>query len=114
MTGIDKLKPYGFAIHGAMDGYSRKVLWLNVSSTNNNPKVIASYYIDYVATSNVTARLIRADRGSENVVVCGIQRFFRRADTDSLAATKSFRFGASTSNQRIECWWSILKKGRLN
>jgi hypothetical protein len=26
--GYDKLKPYGFAIHGCIDGWSRKVLWL--------------------------------------------------------------------------------------
>lgn len=24
----DKLKPYGFAVHGAIDGYSIKILWL--------------------------------------------------------------------------------------
>ena len=114
IDGHDKLKPYGFAIHGAMDGCSRKVLWLRVNKTNNDPKVIAIYYMDFVASSNITARLIRADRGSENVVVCGIQRFFRRGDLDSLAGVKSFRYGASTSNQRIECWWSILRKGRLS
>jgi hypothetical protein len=26
--GYDKLKPYDFAIHGCIDGWSRKVLWL--------------------------------------------------------------------------------------
>ena len=30
IDGWDKLKPYGFAVHGAMDGYSRKLLWLKV------------------------------------------------------------------------------------
>ena len=30
IDGHDKLKPFGFAIHGAIDGYSRKVLWLKV------------------------------------------------------------------------------------
>ena len=35
--GYDKLKPYGFAFHGAIDGFSRKIIWLNVSSSNNNP-----------------------------------------------------------------------------
>ena len=27
VDGNDKLKPFGFAIHGAIDGYSRKILW---------------------------------------------------------------------------------------
>ena len=30
IDGHDKLKPFTFAIHDAIDGYSRKVLWLKV------------------------------------------------------------------------------------
>ena len=33
--GYDKLKPYGLLIHGCVDGYSRKILWLKVSRTNS-------------------------------------------------------------------------------
>ena len=29
--GYGKLKPYGFPIHGAIDGFSRRVLWLNIT-----------------------------------------------------------------------------------
>ena len=28
MDGYDKLKPYGFAIHGCIDGLSRRLIWL--------------------------------------------------------------------------------------
>ena len=28
VDGYDKLKPYGFPVHGCIDGYSRKILWL--------------------------------------------------------------------------------------
>lgn len=45
MDGYDKLKPYGFAIHGCVDGFSRKVLWLSVATTNNKPEVICYYYL---------------------------------------------------------------------
>ena len=38
IDGYDKLKPFGFAIHGAIDGYSWKILWLFVGSSNNDPK----------------------------------------------------------------------------
>jgi hypothetical protein len=31
VDGYDKLKPYGFAIHAAIDGYSRRILWIEVS-----------------------------------------------------------------------------------
>ena len=30
IDGHDKLKPFGFAIHGAIDSYCRKVIWLKV------------------------------------------------------------------------------------
>ena len=30
VDGYDKLKPFSFAIHSAIDGYSRKILWLHV------------------------------------------------------------------------------------
>ena len=35
IDGNDKLKPFGLCIHGVIDGFSRKVLWLNVSPSNS-------------------------------------------------------------------------------
>ena len=49
-----------------------------------------------------TARRIRADFGTENSNVAGIQRFFRTDaidDDDNSFGFKSFRYGKSTSNQ---------------
>ena len=37
IDGNDKLKKWGFYIHGGVDGFSRKVLWMTVSSTNSDP-----------------------------------------------------------------------------
>lgn len=39
-----------------------------------------------------------------------LQPFFRRQCNDDLAGLKSFMYGKSTSNQRIEVWWSILRR----
>ena len=33
----EKLKPYGFSIHGCIDGYSRKMLWLCSLKSNKDP-----------------------------------------------------------------------------
>ena len=44
IDGYDKLKPFDFCIHGAIDGYSRHIMWIEVGSTNNDPFVIAQYY----------------------------------------------------------------------
>ena len=44
----DKLKPFGFSVHECIDGYSRKVLWLEVCSSNKNPRIVAKFYMDAV------------------------------------------------------------------
>jgi len=59
VDGYDKLKPYGFCIHGSIDGYSRRLLWLEVSQSNNNPRVIAMYYLEAIRRLGVAPRLLR-------------------------------------------------------
>lgn len=111
IDGYDKLKPCGFCIHGAIDGFSRRIVWLEVASSNNDPRIIAQYFLDYVRQLGGTARIVRGDRGTENGNLAAIQRFFRRSMNDDFSGDKSFMFGKSTSNQRIEAWWGRLRQG---
>ena len=104
IDGYDKLKPYGFSVHAAIDGYSRRILWLEVSPTNKDPTYIARYFLDCIRQLGGVPRVVRADRGTENVNVCAIQRFLRADSEDSFAGEKSFMYGTSTSNQIIESW----------
>jgi len=62
----DKIKPYGYAIHGAIDGYSRWILWLEVSSSNNDPAVIAWHYLSCAQSLGYVPRIVRCDLGTEN------------------------------------------------
>ena len=55
LDGNDKLKPFGF-IHGCIDGYSRKMLWLEVCPSNKDPAVIANLFIKYVSHNGGTAK----------------------------------------------------------
>ena len=111
IDGYDKLKPFGFCVHGAIDGYSRRIMWLEVGPSNNDPSIIAQYFVDCVRQIGGTPRMIRADCGTENVCVAALQRFFRRDGNDTMAGDKSFLYGKSVSNQRIEAWWGILRRG---
>ena len=113
IDGNDKIKPFGFGIHGGIDGFSRKILWLRVADTNKNPGIVSSYYIKAIQVLQAAPRRVRGDRGTENGTVYGIQRFLRRNHTDSFNGQKSFQYGKSVSNQRIEAWWSLLKKDTL-
>lgn len=110
VDGYDKLKPFGFCIHGCIDGYSRRVMWLEVASTNNNPSVVAKYYLDCLKSVGCAPRILRADHGTENSSLRFLQPYFRHNSTDSLAGMNSFMRGRSTSNQRIEAFWGTLRK----
>ena len=70
--------------------------------------------MDCIRQLRLVPREIRSDRGTENTIICGIQRFLRRNAEDLISNKNSFVYGSSTHNQRIECWWSILRRSRLN
>ena len=108
IDGYDKIKPYGIAIHGCIDGYSRYIIWLHAHSSNNDPKLIGGYYVNAVTNLQGCPKRIRSDFGTENVLVEDIHRSFRHN------AERRFLYGASTLNQRIEAWWAMLRKECLH
>ena len=108
IDGFDKLKRYGFAIHGCVDGFSRRVLWLQVSTTNNKPEVIAYYYLNCVQNLKCVPSVIRSDRGTENKIVEILQKALRNSHTDIYAKDNSFIKGKSTANERIEKYWKQM------
>ncbi|CAL8372929.1 unnamed protein product [Arctogadus glacialis] len=110
--GYDKLKPFGLALSGCIDGFSRKVLWLVCGPTNNDPTVIAHYYLSCVRNLGVIPMRLRTDCGTENGTMAAIQCTLRHHHNDYYSGASSHMYGSSTSNQRIESWWSIFRKGR--
>ena len=111
VDGWDKLSPFGIFIHGAVDGFSRRILWLEVNSTNKNPNVIASHYLTTVQELEGVPRRMRCDRGTENTIIGSLQQFFRWHDVDDFGGRESFLEGKSSGNQRIEAWWSKFREG---
>ena len=108
IDGHDKLKPFGFSIHACIDGFSRRLIWLEVGPTNKDPEVIAKMYIDAVKQIIGLPRKIRSDDGTENCLVGPIYTCLRSSSGDPAGALESFAIGRSTSNQRIEAYWSHL------
>ena len=102
--GYDKLKMYGFPIHGCVDGFSRKVLWLKVCRSNNNPVVPASLYLNAVEEQGIYPKILQTDCGTENGLMASIHSFLHRN-------VNAHRYGSSVSNQRIENLWSHFKRG---
>ena len=103
IDGYDKLKHWGFPVHSAIDGFSRKILWLEIARSNNSPHKIASYYVRTVSDQGSCPVELITDLGTENGLAASIQTFFR----DNPDA---HRYVASPRNQRIEGWWSFYSK----
>ena len=93
VDGWDKLSPFGIFIHGAVDGFSRRILWLEANSTNKNPNVIASHYLTTVQELEGVPRRMRCDRGTENTIIGSLQQSFRWHDVDDFGGRESFLEG---------------------
>ena len=106
----DKLKPFGICINGCVDGYSRKVVWLNAYNTSSDPRIIGGYFVEAVKELHGYPMIIRSDKGTENNCVRHFQQFLRRYGNDPYSGERSFMYGRSTSNQRIESWWGFLRR----
>ncbi len=104
--GHDKLKRFGFAIHACIDGYSRRVIWVNCASSNNDPSIIAYYYLRSVKQIGGCPFMMRTDCGTENVIAATMQCALRKT-------IRGHTYGPSPHNQRIESWWSYLRRLRL-
>ena len=105
--GYDKLKPFGFPIHTCVYEWSRKVLWLYVTRSNNSPHNVLTYYLDAVEHQGGCPEKVIPDLGTENGLIASIHSFFR----DDLS---SHHYVPSPRNQRIEVWWSHFRRNRMN
>lgn len=95
-----------------MDGFSRKILWLEVVKSNNDPRVPAKLYLDHVTEVGGCPLLLVSDCGTENGTAAAMQCSFRASGQDEQAGEKSHRYCSSPANQRIEGWWSFLRRNR--
>ena len=86
---------------------SRKVLWLYVTRSNNSPHNVATYYLDAVEQLGGCPQKLITNLGTENGIMASLQSFFR----DDL---NSHCYVPSPRNQRIEAWWSYLRRSRTN
>lgn len=71
--GYDKLKPYGFPIHGCIDGFSRRIVWLKVTRSNNDPAITGNFFLEAVQNEGGCPIVLRSDNGTENTVMAAMQ-----------------------------------------
>lgn len=109
VDSYDKLKPYGICINGAIDGFSRYVLWLEAHKTNSDPRVIANYFLETISERGGCPKRLRVDLGTENGHMTQMQEFMRYDQHDAFARRSCIK-GSSTHNQRIESFWGMARR----
>ena len=106
------MKPFGFAIHECIDGYSRKIIWLEVASTNKDPSVVAGNFLK--ALKRIVGLPVRtsSDNGTENSLVEAVKIAIKSQHGDEYAGLGSCCVGMSPADQRTESLWSQFTKDR--
>ncbi len=105
LDGNHKLIRWGFVIHGCVDGYSRRVMFLR-ASTNNKAITVFTLFMEATQKFGLPQR-VRGDQGVENVDVA----WFMFSNPSRGPGRKSFIAGKSCHNQRIERFWRDLFHG---
>ena len=99
LDGHHALIRWKMVIHGCVDGYSRRIMFLRCSA-NNLAETVLELFLDAVRMDgNLWPSRIRVDNGVENVLVCDAMIQARGEGRGSFIA------GPSTHNQRIEPLW---------
>ena len=68
IDGYDKLKLFGIEISGCINGFSRKITWLEANNTTNN------FFVTAVSNFGGCPLCIRTDKGTENGHVACFQK----------------------------------------
>lgn len=99
LDGHHSLIRWKLVIHGCIDGFSRRIMFLKCSSNNLAETVLVLFEDAIENDGGLWPSRIRVDRGVENVLVCEAMVMARGEGRGS------FIPGPSTHNQRIERLW---------
>jgi len=65
MDGNLKLRDCGFILHGCIDGYSRRIIYLE-ANTNNRASTVLIAFLKGVEHVGAIPRRVQSDKGLEN------------------------------------------------
>ena len=138
IDGHDKLSRLGFEIYGAIDAYSRYIVWCYIGISNRTAISVNKQYLRLVRHTLHIPKPIRSDKGNyilhhilnstdfltvylyynfinlgtETVLVAQSHLTLRQANKHDLPFYKAYSYGKTRKNQRIEAWWNLLTEGQ--
>ncbi len=110
IDGYCKLDMFGFEIYGAIDAYSRYIVWIYVGVSSHTSISCLRQFLDSAKETGKIPRVIRSDRGVETGLLAAAHHRLRRDHEPDILFKDCFFYGTSTKNQRIESWWNQLNK----
>ncbi|KAH6908070.1 hypothetical protein BKA70DRAFT_1372102 [Coprinopsis sp. MPI-PUGE-AT-0042] len=65
----DKWQRFGLRLHIAVDPFPGRIQWLKIWHTNSNPKLILSYYLEFIREQQGVPLVTQSDPGPENFLL---------------------------------------------
>ena len=97
IDGLHCLIRWRIVVHGGIDGFSRRVVYLHASD-NNNADTVSKLFRAAVSECGWPSR-VRSDKGGENIDVARLMVSVRGS------GRRSHLVGSSVHNQRVERLW---------
>lgn len=97
MDSHHKLIKWRFVIHGAVDGFSRAIMYMKCAD-NNRAQTVLDYFREGVSKFGLP-EFVRSDKGGENV---GVWRYMIVTHSNDQSRVIT---GSSVHNERIERMW---------
>ena len=110
-----KLEHWGIQVYGAVDVYSRRIVWIYVGITGRSAVSVLAQYMLAVKTYGIVPSKLSSDRGGETPLGANLHlrlnRMLRqREDGLPLTFEDAFQYGTSKQNVRIETYWNQMSR----
>lgn len=112
--GHCKLAHFGIEIYGAIDAYSRYIIWMHIGATANTSYGVMIDYLDTVLRTGFRPYVLRTDKGSETRMLADLHHALCEIDTPGIRIESTYCYGTSTSNTKIESWWQQLTRAVIH
>ena len=99
-------------LHGCIDGFSRRLIWLEVPSFNKKLEIIGKFSLDAVRQLQSIPKQVKADDSTDHAIIQPIHILLGDPVGDN-NSVNSFSIVPSTENQGIEAYWSKLGQDRI-